>query len=68
MVPGIGFVDSGYGYGSNTEVTEVTRAGIEVLQNSQKFRVRWHGRTEPTEVPGAGMNVIQNSQKLRVRV
>ena len=26
--------------------------GMEVLQNSQKFRNLWRGRTELTEVPG----------------
>ena len=41
---------------------------MKVLQNSQKFRVLWHGSTEDTEVRDTGMNVIQNSQKFRVRV
>ena len=51
---------------------------MEVLQNSQKFRVRytnvvpvprvlWHGRTELTEVSGADTNVVKNSQKFRAR-
>ena len=35
----VGFVYSGYGYGSLTELTEVPGTGMEVLQNSQKFRV-----------------------------
>ena len=45
-------MDSGQGYGSPTELPEVLGAGMDVLQNSQKFRVLWHGRTELTEVPG----------------
>ena len=36
----------GQGYGSLTELTKVPGTGMEVLQNSQKFRVLWHGRTE----------------------
>ena len=31
---------------------QVSGKGMEVLQNSQKFRVLWHGHTELTEVPG----------------
>ena len=46
------FVDSGQGYGSLTELPEVLGTGMDVLQNSHKFRVLWHGRTELTEVPG----------------
>ena len=53
--------------------------GMEVLQNSQKFRVLWHGRTELTEIPGGLKKCctrtpgivargVQNSQKFRVRV
>ena len=45
-------MDSGYGYGSRTELSEVSGTGMKVLQNFQKFRVMWHGRTELTEVPG----------------
>ena len=30
--------------------------GTEELQNSQKFRVLWHGRTELTEIPGRYKN------------
>ena len=52
---------------------------MEVLKNSQKFRVLRHGRTELTEVPGAykicGTRTpvivargVENSQKFRVRV
>ena len=33
------FVDSGKGYGSLTELTEVPGTGMKFLQNSQKFRV-----------------------------
>ena len=51
---------------------------MEVLQNSQKFRVVWHGRTELTEVPdgcktrctrtpGIVARGAQNPQKFRVR-
>ena len=50
-----------------------------VLQNSQMFRVLWHGRTELTEVPGGYKKCctrtpdivargVHNSQKFRVRV
>ena len=52
---------------------------MEVLQNSQKFQVLWHGRTELTEVPGGYIKCctrtpgivalsVHNSQKFRVRV
>ena len=52
---------------------------MEVLQNSQKFRVLWHGRTELTEAPGGHNKCftrtlgivargVQNSQKFLVRV
>ena len=62
------------------ELPEVSGTGMEVLQNSQKFRAgtknavyphpRYYstGRTELMEVPGTGMNVLQNSQKFCVRV
>ena len=30
----------------------------EELQNSQKFRVLWHGRAELTEVPGRYKNAV----------
>ena len=33
-------------------LAQVSGTGMEVLQNSQKFQVLWHGRTELTEVPG----------------
>ena len=29
-----------------------------MLQNSQKFRVLWHGRAELTEVPGRYQNAV----------
>ena len=48
----VGFVDSGHAYGSLTALPEFSGTGMKVLQNSQKFRVLWHGRTELTEVPG----------------
>ena len=48
----VGFVDSGYGYESLTELPEVSVTGMEVLQNFQKFRVLWHSHTEPKEEPG----------------
>ena len=41
----VGFVDSGQGYGSLAQLAEVSGTGMEVLQNSQKFRVLWHGPT-----------------------
>ena len=31
---------------------------MEVLQNSQKFRVLWLGRTELTEIPGRYKNAV----------
>ena len=37
--------DSVDGYGSITELTEVSGKGAGVLQNSRNFRVLWHGRT-----------------------
>ena len=75
----VGFVDSGEGCGSVTELPEVSSTGMKVLQNFQKFRVLWHERTELTEVPGwykkcyirtPGIVArgVQNSQKFRVRV
>ena len=33
-------------------LTEVPGTGMEVLQNSQKFRVRYESLAELTEVPG----------------
>ena len=39
--------------------------GTEVLQNFQKFRVRYESITELTEVPGTGTEVLQNSQKVQ---
>ena len=75
----VGFVDSGYWYGSLTEFPEVSGTGMEVLQNSRTFRVVWHGRTERTEVPGGYTKCctrtqgivargVQSSQRFRVRV
>ena len=54
-------------------------AGAEVIQNSQKFRVLWHGRTELTQVSGRYKNAVhipsgvggmgvQSLQKFRVHV
>ena len=40
-----------YGTG-RTELTDVPGTGMNVIHNSQKFRVLWHLRTELTEVPG----------------
>ena len=86
----VGFVYSGYGHESLTElaevpgtgntpgmvlyvpyrtqtfsITEVQSAGMEVLRNSQKFRVRvW--KSYRTEVQSEGMEVLQNSQQFRV--
>ena len=63
-----------------TELVEVPGTGMEVLQSSRKFRVRYGSLTELVEVavrygsltelvevPGTGMEVLQNSQKFRVR-
>ena len=61
-------MDSGYGYGSLTELQGVSGTLMEVIQNAQKFRVLWHGRTELTVVLCTGMDVVQKSQKFRVRV
>ena len=58
----------GYCGTGRTELTEATGTGIKVLQNFQKFLVRWHGLTDLTEVPGTGMGVVQNSRKFFVRV
>lgn len=42
----VDFLDSGFGYGSHTQVTAVLGMGIvEVLESSQKFQVLWYGRT-----------------------
>ena len=40
------------------EITEVPGTGTKVLQNSQNFRLLWHGRTELTEVPGEYKNAV----------
>ena len=37
---------------------------MEVLQNSQKSRVLWHGRTELTEVPRRYKNAVPVPQVL----
>ena len=65
-----------YAYERHAELTEVQSTGIKVLQNSQKFRVLWHGRTELREVPCRYKNAVpvcghagvQNLQKFRVWV
>ena len=31
---------------------------MDVLENSHKFRVLWHGRTELTQVPGRYKNAV----------
>ena len=64
QVPGIvarayrTYRSSGYGYECPTELTEVPGTGMRVLENSQKFRVLWHGRTQLTEVPRRYENVV----------
>ena len=47
---------SGYGYGSLAELTEVP--GMEVVYNSQAFRVRYGSFSELTEVPGRYTDVV----------
>ena len=42
----------GYCGAGLTELTEVPGTGVKVLQNSQHFRVLWHGRTKLPEVRG----------------
>ena len=42
----------GYCGTGRTELTDVPGTGMNVIHNSQKFRVLWHLRTELTEVPG----------------
>ena len=75
----VGLVDSGQGYGSLTELPQVSGTGMKVLHNFQKFRVLWHGRTKLAELPGGykwcctrtpGIVArgVHNSQKFRVRV
>ena len=49
-------------WGIIAELTEVPGTGTEVLQNSQKFRVLWHGRTELTEVAGRYKNAVPVSR------
>ena len=49
---------SGYGYESPTELTEVPGTGMKVSQNSQKFRVLWHGCTDLTQLPGRYKNAL----------
>ena len=41
-----------------TELTEVPGTGTEVLQNSRKVRVLWHGRAELAEVSGGYKNAV----------
>ena len=63
------------------ELPEVSGTGSEMLQNSQKLRVLWHGRTvltrsgygyecrtEHAEVRCVGMDGVYNSQKFRAPV
>ena len=42
----------GYGYQRRMELTEVPVTDIEILQNSEKFRVRHGSHTELTKTPG----------------
>ena len=49
---------SGYGYGSLADLREDSGTGMEVLQNSQKFRVRDGHLPELTEVPDRYPNVV----------
>ena len=58
---------SGYGYERHKELTEVPGTGMKVLQNSQKFRVLWHGRTEFTEFRGRYKNAVPVPRVLRPR-
>ena len=46
------------------EATEVPGWGIGILQNLQKFRVRYRSVTELTEVPGIVARGVRNSHKL----
>ena len=57
----------GYGYGSVTELAEVSGIVARAYRayGSSGYGYEW--RTEITEVPGTGMNVLQNLQKLFVR-
>ena len=48
----VGLADSGQGYGSLTELPEVSGTGTEVLQKSQKFGYMNESLTELREVPG----------------
>ena len=48
----------GYCSTGRTEFTEVPRKGMNVIQNSEKLRVLWHGRTELTKVPGRYKNAV----------
>ena len=75
----VGFVDSGKWYESLTELPEVSGTGMEVLQNSQKFRegtenavpaprVLWHGKYRTHRSSRYGYERHTNSQKFRVRV
>ena len=45
-------------YLQNMQKFRVQVCIAQVLQNSQKFRVLWHGRTEITEVPGRYENAV----------
>ena len=59
------FVDSGYGYGRHTELTEVPGTGMDVVQNSQKFRVRVLTYYRTHRSSGYCDTGVQNSQKFR---
>ena len=47
---------------SPIEVTQVPGKGMGILQNSQNFRVLWHGRTELTQVSGRYKNAVPISR------
>ena len=75
----VGFMDSGQGFRSLTELPEVSGTCMEVLQISQKFRVLCHGPAELTEVPrryekcctrtpGIVARGVQNLQKFQLWV
>ena len=76
-------MDSGYGYGSLTELTEVSgivahnTGRTQLMEVPRRYsykyvipvpRVLSYRRTYITEVPGRGMNVMKTSQKFRERV
>ena len=51
-------MDSGQGFGTLSELTEVPGAGVEALQNSQKVRVLYGSLEKLTGVPGGYVNVV----------